>query len=691
MSSTVSLSSSSSFPTPMPMSSSSSSPPSTTKTISLVLEFLLKLTKFAGQNKVPILEWVLAWTTVVVFGIRYLIDYARLRWKLYRLASMVVRNDDEYGYDSSNSSNNADYGLCDRISLCPLAHTRAELSVTAEARWERLRSALLVSSSVGDSDGTATTSAASDGDRTDELIRSSSSNDDNGSTDSGCCSSRCSSDTSTGYSSSTSTKSKKQQAAASRIAQTTKEWTDEDWIRVFRSDLDVRREASYLMRALRLEQAAAAKEDVASDSSISTSSTQQQKSKPRQKTGLGALAVLSKLWRLWPQLLELPESVVTSSTGNDNNNSNDRLHDISLIVPMYKERVTDIGYTLNRAFHNCKGDPKTIQVVVVHVQAHVHDDENDNDNDGSLLRRQLLLQQHEQQQQREQNPQQQNDEGNDRTNELSSSPSSSPPSLSSCCWGELNVVLIPFGEGGGRGKTLNIGAKHATAPILTFLHADIMVPTGWDQQIKRALSLSENNNNNNNATTSGETNARRFFPHACAFTMAIDDGNNSDDNTATSSNKALPAGLLGAEWLGVLRCHCGLPYGDSVLSFGRPMFDYMGGYPEQPLMEDYEAMDWLRLRSVLLSTIHKNKNNNNKSGTGRGAEGLVLLPGRAKCSPRRWQKYGVAYTSLINAMCIFRYSSNATAEDLFDFYYHCNNGGRGGGGGGAVSKKKEQN
>jgi len=61
----------------------------------------------------------------------------------------------------------------------------------------------------------------------------------------------------------------------------------------------------------------------------------------------------------------------------------------------------------------------------------------------------------------------------------------------SSCWGELNIVTIPFGEGGDQGKTLNVGSKHATAFILTFLHADTMIPFGWDEQIEQALVLSK--------------------------------------------------------------------------------------------------------------------------------------------------------------------------------------------------------
>jgi hypothetical protein len=180
--------------------------------------------------------------------------------------------------------------------------------------------------------------------------------------------------------------------------------------------------------------------------------------------------------------------------------------------------------------------------------------------------------------------------------------------------------------------------------------------------------------------------------------MAIDDADElpspspSSNHHETKVYRSILPGLLGAEWLGVLRCHCGLPYGDSVLSFSRPMFDYMGGFPEQPLMEDYETMYWLRLRSIILSTVygmtakketHHSSNDKNKAidlassssstnsavGVTR-AEGLVLLRDRARCSPRRWRKYGVAYTSLVNAICVVRYKSGVMTEELFDFYYN---------------------
>ena len=592
--------------------------PSPSSALSPILAFFLSLTKFAGEKKVPVLEWLLAWTTVVVFGLRYIVDYARLRWKLYKLAKSAVKSVVSEGAPGTiisktqpqQTGEHSSSSLCDCLSLCPLAHTRKEFLVGIEERWERFRRVLFLASSILDHDGDASIESDSE-------------------------------------------------PPVSQIAERTKEWTDNDWIQIFRSNLDVRREASYLMFAL-----SGGTQDL-SPSSCPTKES----------------IVLSKIRMLWPRFLEFPQWVVkeigddgASSNKDRNSEDSNPVYDISLIVPMYKERIVDIAYTLNQAFGNCIGDPKKIQVVIAHAQSSPSDGfaSNKNGTKGSgysLLRQQLIAQQQQQQQQQNNRTQAPKDQQN-RKDESES------------VWGELKVVTIPFGEGGGRGRTLNTGAGQATAPILTFLHADTMMPLGWDEKVRGALAVSSGERGEANAVCEGS------FPHACAFTMAIDDEkvctkhtskispSASSSSPKSSQSKSKTPGLIGAEWLGVLRCYCGLPYGDSVLSFSRLVFDYMGGYPDQPLMEDYEVMDWLRLRSVLLSTMHKmtkgsTKGKVNPVGVHRG-EHLVLLKDRAKCSPRRWQKYGVAYTSLINAACIFRYRSKATTEELFDFYYHCN-------------------
>ena len=510
---------------------------------SKIVDYSLKFTKYVGQKNIFLIEDVLAWTVVIVFAIRYALDYTLLRLKIHRLADVT------YNIQPSPKSNVTESSLCGCIPLCPLAHTRAELCITIEERWQRLHRALLSAS-------------------TKIKINAAEENKE-----------RVPPSTSISSISTTS------------IERLIKKWKDKDWIEIFHSSLEVRREASWVMFSLTLS-----KQIKNPSQQILTSHS------------------LSTMRQLWSKFMELPQSVKDKAI-RDGNCDKLSSYDLSVIVPVYKERIALITSTLNRALTGCKGDPERIEIIIVHAQSyHVEKKRGDTDEVQQLL---------------DLKQEQQN------------------------CWGKFNIVTVPFEEtlSGGRGKTLNTGAKIATAPVLTFLHADTKVPNGWDEQIKHALLFQSQQSNGDKYSSTPPI----IFPHACAFTMGID--------RALSKNSP---GLFGAELLGVLRCYCGLPYGDSVLSFRRTMFDYMGGYPEQKFMEDYEVMDWLRLRSYIFSSSLSTSKNN--------YEGLVLLRDQIRCSPRRWQKYGVAYTSLVNAVCIHRYRKveGTTAEDLFEFYYHCN-------------------
>ncbi len=122
-----------------------------------------------------------------------------------------------------------------------------------------------------------------------------------------------------------------------------------------------------------------------------------------------------------------------------------------------------------------------------------------------------------------------------------------------------------------------------------------------------------------------------------------------------SGTVPMPVCLWGADYiLGAIRCSlCKLPYGDSVLSLPAHIFEYLGGYPDQPLMEDFELVQLLRRRATLFPN-----------------EQITIIPDRIACSPRRWQNFGVAYVILANAYCIYRYRfCQAPSEDIFEFYY----------------------
>ncbi|KAG7371380.1 family 2 glycosyl transferase [Nitzschia inconspicua] len=497
-----------------------------------ILTRLLQWTKHVGENHTPVVEWGLAWTTVAVFTIRYIVDYI----KLNRRMAVLRRHPEQW--------------WCHPIPICTLAHTRAELNVPLIERWHRLTRAL--EEAVGTQRSFPTKSSGTITLLSKELLA----------------------------------------------------WSDTEWITLVQSSLPVRREMSYIMRNL-----------VTNDCNKAISMS----CKTNASDGIpndGALPfseVIPILKRLWPRFLEFPLHI------RHPNRSNDPFQ-IAVIVPMYKESIETIRKTLLCALSNCHGSPQDIQIIIVHADGA----ETTND-DGFELCESLK-------------------------NQLSmscpkNSTTATNPALGTTTWGGLEVIMLPSkstcSTNGGRGRTLNAGIEHAQASILTFLHADTLVPDGWDVQIQEALFPSQSNNKNDGL---------QIFPQACAFIMGID-----IDATRCWETP----GLLCAQWQGILRCHCGLPYGDSVLSFTKSTLEYIGRYPEQPLMEDYEVMNWLRVRSMVL-----------RDETNTPTEGLVLLKGQAKCSPRRWQKYGVAYTSLVNAVCIHRYNHlGVSAEELFDFYY----------------------
>ena len=182
---------------------------------------------------------------------------------------------------------------------------------------------------------------------------------------------------------------------------------------------------------------------------------------------------------------------------------------------------------------------------------------------------------------------------------------------------QLKLSQLKFGKirccpgMGGRGPCLNTGASLAEGRILTFLHADTRLPKHWNRYILDALKAS----------------SPCVMANSCAFSFSIDDpvcpipGVKAVEQTANWRTN----------WF-----H--LPYGDQCLSIPRSVFDYVGGFPDQCLMEDYELVKLLRHRAAQLG------------------ERMVILPIPVYCSPRRWQKFGVLYVTYTNSRCVYLYN-----------------------------------
>ena len=141
----------------------------------------------------------------------------------------------------------------------------------------------------------------------------------------------------------------------------------------------------------------------------------------------------------------------------------------------------------------------------------------------------------------------------------------------------------------GRANQMNTGAKAATGNILIFLHADTRLPTD-------ALSKIE---------------------------QAIDDGYRWGrfDVELAGRHPFLP---VIASSMNLRSRLSGIATGDQAIFVERKLFDQIGGYPQQPLMEDIELSKRL-------------------SRHGRPA----CLVSQVTTSARRWETYGMVRTILL--------------------------------------------
>lgn len=173
----------------------------------------------------------------------------------------------------------------------------------------------------------------------------------------------------------------------------------------------------------------------------------------------------------------------------------------------------------------------------------------------------------------------------------------------------LGVKIISSSP--GRAVQMNTGAVAATGEILLFLHADTCLPTGFDDMVRTALQQP--------GTVAG------------AFKLRID------------------ASLLSLRWVewGInVRSHFyQMPYGDQAIFLTKAVFQQIGGFPELPIMEDFELMR--RLKRI-----------------GR----IVIIPIPVVTSARRWLQKGVFKTTLLNQIVIIAYLLGVSPERICRWY-----------------------
>ncbi|MBD2343265.1 TIGR04283 family arsenosugar biosynthesis glycosyltransferase [Anabaena subtropica] len=163
----------------------------------------------------------------------------------------------------------------------------------------------------------------------------------------------------------------------------------------------------------------------------------------------------------------------------------------------------------------------------------------------------------------------------------------------------------------GRAVQMNAGATLAMGEILLFLHADTRLPVGFDEIIRAAL--------------------QQPGVIAGAFALRI--------NADLAGLRLVEKGVY---WRSRL---LQMPYGDQAIFMTKAVFQQVGGFPELPIMEDFELMR--RLKRV-----------------GK----IAILPVAVVTSARRWLQKGVFKTTLINQVVIVAYLLGVAPAQLRSWY-----------------------
>ena len=159
----------------------------------------------------------------------------------------------------------------------------------------------------------------------------------------------------------------------------------------------------------------------------------------------------------------------------------------------------------------------------------------------------------------------------------------------------------------GRGRQLHTGAAAATGDVLLFLHADTMLPQRFQEHVIAALSDPR--------------------VAAGAFELHIDGEGRS---------------FRFIERLVQLRSrYRQMPYGDQAIFMRAETYHRAGGFPDLPLMEDYELIR--RLRRL-----------------GR----IRIAPVAVRTSARRWQKLGILRATLTNQLCLAAFRLGVSPKRL---------------------------
>ena len=165
----------------------------------------------------------------------------------------------------------------------------------------------------------------------------------------------------------------------------------------------------------------------------------------------------------------------------------------------------------------------------------------------------------------------------------------------------------------GRAVQMNAGARHASAALLLFLHADTALPADADRLIEQALAESR-----------GKQFWGRFDVHIAGRPWLLR--------------------VIG-QMMNVRSRWTGIATGDQAIFMSRAAFDAVGGFPVQALMEDIEMSSRL-LRLSRPACLHA----------------------RVVTAGRRWESRGVWRTMLLMWRLRFAYWRGVAPDRLAQQY-----------------------
>ena len=163
----------------------------------------------------------------------------------------------------------------------------------------------------------------------------------------------------------------------------------------------------------------------------------------------------------------------------------------------------------------------------------------------------------------------------------------------------------------GRSVQMNFGAKLATGNILLFLHGDTFLPLNFDELLREIIAK----------------------PNiiAGAFELGI-----------RGRKRSLRIVEIMVNWRSR---YLQMPYGDQGIFLSAKVFEEVGGFPEIPIMEDFELIRKLKKRGQIAISSKP-----------------VLTSGR------RWQQLGIFKTTLINQLVIIAYFLGVSPKRLGEWY-----------------------